>query len=140
MLDQTLVNLIDLEAQLRLAHWNSKGPHFIGLHKLYDDILDSVQGFIDETAERMGSLGGIPNSRATHISETTELSPFPEDTFRDTEVLEIIITRCGEVSNNIREAITVSSDIEDDVTTDLFTQIAADLDKQLYLLQSHRSV
>lgn len=88
----------------------------------------------------MGSLGGIPNSRPSYVAESTELTSFPEDIYADNKVLDLIITRCGETTNSIREGIVATADLEDDVTADLFTQISADLDKNLYLLQAHKVV
>jgi starvation-inducible DNA-binding protein len=32
LLHQRLADAIDLQAQLKQAHWNVKGPNFIGLH------------------------------------------------------------------------------------------------------------
>ena len=31
-------NVVDLQFQAKQAHWNVKGPSFIGLHKLFDKI------------------------------------------------------------------------------------------------------
>src|SRR5215471_4932657 len=36
LINQRLADAIDLQAQLKQAHWNAKGPHFIGLHELFD--------------------------------------------------------------------------------------------------------
>ena len=36
VINQRLADAIDLQAQLKQAHWNVKGPHFIGLHELFD--------------------------------------------------------------------------------------------------------
>ena len=34
--NQGLADAVDLQMQLKQAHWNVKGPHFIGLHELFD--------------------------------------------------------------------------------------------------------
>src|SRR5436309_13903521 len=38
LLNQRLAEAIDLQTQCKQAHWNVKGPSFIGLHKLFDDV------------------------------------------------------------------------------------------------------
>ena len=38
LLNRRLADCIDLQSQTKQAHWNVKGPHFIGLHKLFDEI------------------------------------------------------------------------------------------------------
>ena len=37
LLNEHLVCTFDLMSQTKQAHWNVKGPHFIGLHELFDD-------------------------------------------------------------------------------------------------------
>jgi hypothetical protein len=36
LLNQQLADVLDLGLQTKQAHWNVKGPHFIGLHELFD--------------------------------------------------------------------------------------------------------
>ena len=36
LLNQNLADVLDLSLQAKQAHWNVKGPHFIGLHELFD--------------------------------------------------------------------------------------------------------
>jgi len=40
--NQGLADAVDLQMQLKQAHWNVKGPHFIGLHELFDQIDEAV--------------------------------------------------------------------------------------------------
>ena len=42
LLNQRLADAIDLQSQVKQAHWNVKGPHFIALHELFDDIYGAV--------------------------------------------------------------------------------------------------
>src|SRR3954467_7418380 len=59
LLNQRLADAVDLQSQMKQAHWNVKGPHFIGLHKLFDKIHESVESYIDLIAERIVQLGGV---------------------------------------------------------------------------------
>ena len=38
MLNEHLADAIDLQLQAKQAHWNIKGPHFVGLHELFDRV------------------------------------------------------------------------------------------------------
>ena len=40
LLNQHLADTLDLHAQTKYAHWNVKGPGFISLHKLFDELAD----------------------------------------------------------------------------------------------------
>src|SRR5207244_12448514 len=59
LLNQRLADCIDLQTQCKQAHWNVKGPTFIALHKLFDEINEDVEGYVDLIAERIVQLGGI---------------------------------------------------------------------------------
>ena len=52
LINKRLADIIDLQAQLKQAHWNVKGPHFIGLHELFDKIAEEVESYVDTIAER----------------------------------------------------------------------------------------
>ena len=43
----------DVADQVR--DWNVKGPSFIALHKLFDELAEKLEGHVDEIAERHGS-------------------------------------------------------------------------------------
>src|SRR5438477_11405525 len=59
LLNQRLAEAIDLQSQCKQAHWNVKGPSFIVLHKLFDDVNEDVESYVDLIAERVLLLCGI---------------------------------------------------------------------------------
>src|SRR5690606_39313387 len=59
-LNERLAALIDLAATLKHVHWNVAGEGFISIHKMLDPQVDSVRVMVDETAERIATLGGVP--------------------------------------------------------------------------------
>src|SRR3989454_7934752 len=59
LMNQRLADAVDLQMQMKQAHWNVKGPHFIGLHELFDQIDEAVESYVDLIAERIVQLGGI---------------------------------------------------------------------------------
>src|SRR5437762_5117957 len=56
LLNNRLAEAIDLQTQVKQAHWNVKGPQFIALHKLFDEINDAVVEYVDLLAERVVNL------------------------------------------------------------------------------------
>ena len=60
ILQERLNALNDLQLTLKHVHWNVVGPHFIGVHEMIDPHVDEVRGFVDETAERIATLGASP--------------------------------------------------------------------------------
>lgn len=64
LLQQRLVSLIDLELTLKHIHWNVTGPNFIAVHEMLDDFVAEVRPYVDEVAERIRTLGGVPSGLA----------------------------------------------------------------------------
>jgi starvation-inducible DNA-binding protein len=60
LLQDRLNALNDLALTLKHVHWNVVGPHFIGVHTMLDPQVDAVRLMVDETAERIATLGGSP--------------------------------------------------------------------------------
>src|ERR1700754_762321 len=60
LLQQRLNSLNDLALTLKHIHWNVIGPHFIAVHKMLDPQVDAVRLMVDDTAERIATLGRSP--------------------------------------------------------------------------------
>ena len=52
--------LNDLALTLKHVHWNVVGPHFIAVHEMIDPQVLEVRAMIDDTAERIATLGVSP--------------------------------------------------------------------------------
>lgn len=61
VLQDRLISLVDLGLTLKHIHWNVIGPGFIAVHEMLDEHVEGVRGAADEVAERISTLGGIPN-------------------------------------------------------------------------------
>src|SRR6202158_3760525 len=77
LMNQRLADVIDLQLQMKQAHWNVKGPHFIGLHELFDDIDEAVEAYVDLIAERIAQLGGIAEGTARVAAARSRLEEYP---------------------------------------------------------------
>src|SRR5881392_2133331 len=73
LLNNRLAEAIDLQTQVKQAHWNVKGPQFIALHKLFDEINEAVVEYVDLLAERVVQLGGTAEGTARVVAERSEL-------------------------------------------------------------------
>jgi starvation-inducible DNA-binding protein len=60
LLQERLNSLVDLALTLKHVHWNVVGPHFIAVHEMIDPHVVEVQAMVDETAERIATLGVSP--------------------------------------------------------------------------------
>lgn len=69
ILQARLHALIDLALTLKHIHWNVIGPHFIAVHEMIDPHVDEVIAMVDETAERIATLGASPKGTPGAIVE-----------------------------------------------------------------------
>src|ERR1700685_1116478 len=60
LLQDRLNALNDLALTLKHVHWNVVGPHFIAVHTMLDPQVDAVRLMVDQTAERIATLGASP--------------------------------------------------------------------------------
>ena len=61
-----------LYMKLRNFHWNLKGPRFHSLHEFFEQQYKTLEGAIDETAERIRMLGGVsPGSMSEFLAATS---------------------------------------------------------------------
>src|SRR5437899_12135200 len=79
LMNERLADAVDLQLQMKQAHWNVKGPHFIGLHELFDQIDEAVEGYVDLIAERIVQLGGIAEGTVRVAAERSRLEEYPLD-------------------------------------------------------------
>src|SRR5437899_3910091 len=77
LLNQRLADCIDLQTQCKQAHWNVKGPTFIALHKLFDEINEDVEGYVDLIAERIVQLGGIAEGTVGGVADRSTFLDYP---------------------------------------------------------------
>lgn len=137
LLNARLADSFDLYSQLKQAHWNVKGPDFIQLHELYDDIAESVLGFVDEIAERATALGGLALGTARMAADATTLDEYPVDAVAGKETVEVVADRLAAFGAAARSAIDESDELGDKDTADLFTEVSRTIDKHLWFVEAH---
>src|ERR1700755_3349894 len=77
LLNARLADAIDLRLAVKQAHWNVRGPTFIALHLLFDEVQARVDGFVDDIAERCAALGGIAGGTVRTVSAASSLAAYP---------------------------------------------------------------
>jgi starvation-inducible DNA-binding protein len=136
-LQARLADGIDLALVIKQAHWNLKGPQFIGIHEMLDGFRDEMDDYNDKVAERITQLGGTARGTVQAVSSETQLSPYPLDTYAIADHLAALIDRYATYANAVRKNIDETDDAGDPGTSDLFTEISRGVDKSLWFLEAH---
>ena len=72
LLQERLYGLLDLTLVIKHAHWNVVGVGFIAVHEMLDEHLVAIRKMVDEVAERIATLGFVPNGLAGGLVESRD--------------------------------------------------------------------
>jgi starvation-inducible DNA-binding protein len=137
LLDARLADCIDLQTQCKQAHWNVKGPSFIALHELFDQVNEAVEDYVDDIAERAVQLGGVAEGTARMVAKRSALAEYPAKTLDGHGHVEALSSALAAFGKAARHAIDQSNDMGDLDTADLFTEVSRGIDKWLWFVESH---
>jgi len=137
LMNQRLADAVDLQMQMKQAHWNVKGPHFLGLHELFDQIDEAVEGYVDLVAERIVQLGGIAEGTARVAAERSRLEEYPLDIADGHAHVEAVSKALSTFGREVRKTIGEADELQDADTADMFTEISRGIDKWLWFVEAH---
>ncbi|MGQ0533860.1 MAG: DNA starvation/stationary phase protection protein Dps [Caulobacteraceae bacterium] len=137
LLNARLVDAIDLRLGLKQAHWNVKGPTFIALHELFDEIQGRVAEFVDDIAERSVALGGVVNGTTQGVASGSKLDGYPANITAEKDHIVAVSDRLAAFGKLSRQAIDTADEAGDKDTADLFTGVSRQIDKDLWMVEAH---
>jgi len=137
LMNQRLADAVDLQMQMKQAHWNVKGPHFLGLHELFDQIDEAVEGYVDLVAERIVQLGGIAEGTARVAAQRSRLEEYPLDIADGHAHVEAVSKALSTFGREVRKTIDEADELQDADTADMFTEISRGIDKWLWFVEAH---
>lgn len=137
VLQASLADAIDLGLQTKQAHWTVKGPHFIALHELFDQLYSTVTEHVDTIAERIAILGGAPRGTSQAVAGETTLAAYPLDIVNGSDHVEALSSAYARYGKAVRQAMADAGEIGDEDTVDLLTGVSRDIDKSLWFIEAH---
>jgi starvation-inducible DNA-binding protein len=137
LLNQQLADTFDMVSLVKQAHWNIKGPLFIALHKLFDELADGLLGHVDSLAERVTALGGLAMGTVRMAAGASRLAAYPADLTADLATVEFLADQMAKLAASTRAAADQAESLSDMATNDLFIEVVRDLDKWAWFLEAH---
>ena len=134
LLNETLADTIALTLAVKQAHWTLKGPGFIGVHELLDDVADRLREGADLMAERATILGGFPKGTVEVAAESSRVEAYPTELEDIGAHVEALTDRFRAVGETLRKAIESAGDAGDEDTADLFTEVSRQVDKDAWFI------
>lgn len=137
VINRRLADAIDLQAQLKQAHWNVKGPHFIGLHELFDEIAKEVAAYTDMIAERIVQLGGIAEGTVRIAASRSRLEEYPLDIADGAAHVKKVAHALSTFGREARMTVDQAQALDEADTADIFTEVSRGIDKWLWFVEAH---
>lgn len=137
LLNQVLADVVVLRSHVKTAHWNVRGPDFYQLHELFDDVAETLEGHVDEIAERATALGGIAAGDVHDAVQRTTLAPMPPNLVEGQGLIDSIAADIAEVDRTLYWEMQRAEELGDLDTVDLLNEVSRDVAKALWFVEAH---
>ncbi len=121
--------------KLRHYHWNVKGDRFFQLHLKFEEIYTEVGDQIDEIAERVIALDGVPLHTLAHMLEATRIDEDPGIPAA-VEMVANLVADIETLSGGLEKSIAAAEDANDRTTINLLDGINDALNAHLWMLKA----
>jgi starvation-inducible DNA-binding protein len=135
-LNQRLADGLDLHGQIKVAHWNIKGPNFAALHPLFETFAVSLANHNDAVAERAVTLGAKAYGTARHVAKTSRIPEYDQEASRDMDHVRLLADRIETYLKGLRETRGVAEKEGDTDSVDLLTGIVTEFEKNAWFLRA----
>lgn len=121
-LRQQVANALVLYLNYKHYHWQTFGPLFRDLHKLFDRFAKDVLEGVDPLAERVRMIGQDPPALPLELADLATVAPAaPHSTMR--EMVEEADRNLLVVIKEMRQAVKAADEHNDPGTVDLFSKL-----------------
>lgn len=133
-LQKQVANAFILYLNYKHYHWQTFGPLFRDLHRLFDEFAEEVYLTIDEMAERIRMIGQNPVSRIEEFLQTASIKSAAQSTDMR-EMIREADENSKQIIKEMREAIKIADDNDDPGTADVLTRFVQIHEKQEWWLR-----
>ncbi|KMQ71750.1 Dps family protein [Chryseobacterium koreense] len=120
----------------RGAHWNIKGEQFFTLHPKFEELYNNLVVKIDEIAERILTLGGVPNH---NYSDYLKLSSIKEskEVSDGTKCVENILASFKIIIDLQRDVLDLTEKAGDEGTNSQMSDYITEQEKEVWMYNSY---
>jgi starvation-inducible DNA-binding protein len=126
-----------LYTKARNYHWNVVGMQFNDLHKFFQTLYEELNGYVDDVAERIRTLGGKSVATLKEFLDLTRLKEHPGEYPDAKTMLTNLLNDYETIIRNLRnDIVTVSEKYQDLGTADFLTELMEKHEKTAWMLRS----
>jgi starvation-inducible DNA-binding protein len=139
-LNIALATALDLQLQIKQAHWNIKGPQFFARHELFDKLAKRTRKMTDEIAERATTLGGYAAGTVRLSAKNSVLPEYTLDAVDGRVHIRTLAERYATYTALLRGSVEQAENLGDPATADLFVEALRKAEMDQWFLESHLNV
>ena len=120
----------------RGAHWNIKGEQFFVLHPKFEELYDNLVLKIDEIAERILTLGHVPNHNYSDYLKVATIKESKE-VHNGKKCVEDILNSFKVVIDLQRELLEITDKANDEGTNALLSGYITEQEKDVWMYNAY---
>ena len=135
-LNVLLANYSVFYQNTRGAHWNIKGDQFFVLHPKFEELYDNLVLKIDEIAERILTLGHVPNHNYSDYLKVSTIKESKE-VHNGKKCVEDILNSFKVVIDLQRELLEITDKANDEGTNALVSGYITEQEKDVWMYNAY---
>lgn len=135
-LQQLLADYQVFYTNLRGFHWNIKGRSFFVLHSKFEDMYNNAAEKVDELAERILMLGGVPVNKFSEYLKVATVQEVSDVSCGD-EALQNILNTYSQFIAEERKLLALASEAGDEGTVALMSDYLKEQEKLVWMLVAY---
>ena len=136
LLNDLLANYSTFYQNTRGYHWNIQGDKFFELHVKFEELYNDLFLKIDEVAERILTLGHIPQHKFTGYLSKTSI-PESNEVSDGTKAIEEILEAFKTLLTKQRHILNLASDINDEGTNAQMSDYIREQEKLVWMYSAY---
>jgi len=134
-LNQLLANFQRYYQNLRGIHWNIKGKRFFDLHVKFEELYTDANLKVDEIAERILTLGGVPLHTFEDYIESSKV-PVGKNITKDEDAIRLIVESLTELLVIERAILDASDEASDEGTNAMMSEFITEQEKTVWMMKA----
>lgn len=134
-LNQVLADLQVVYQNFRTMHWLVKGRYFFQLHNAYEEYYNDTAEIVDEVAERILTLGGVPYHQFNDYVENAKVkavTSVPDGM----DSVKVAVDNYKYLLDVYRDINSHAADNGDEGTAAMFSELIASTEKKIWMLKT----
>ncbi|MEA5026123.1 MAG: DNA starvation/stationary phase protection protein [Erysipelotrichaceae bacterium] len=132
-----LANQQLMYTKLHNLHWYVQGRSFFTLHAKLEELYDQTGEILDEVAERILAIGGLPVANWHGVLAIGKVKELTDEPIGSDEAVKVLIADVEYWIKDTKEIVDLAAEIDDVGTADQFTGYLKEYQKLMWMLKAY---